>query len=339
MFTEAHRVAFDYNQISSNVWVGQIGATVLAPNCNFLWLGPTKRDRCRSTSAHPCAMNNVQQKARGAKAVCDEKKAQFKFGDNKSEFMRLKGVIAGSTGDPVLGPGICLVFHRFTALFAVFFFLYTISSALPTFYEKKSFASVEFQTVSHPLPRANSPNPASLPSAPASWSDRPVVAVQEVKLPDVYMCLPANVVAEFTRDLDGDVRDNEEEACKETVAKCSDIATDNAGLTACATAKAAECEFTMMYGDKVKGVYDAHGVYDDSGATYNDDSGATYGATFQIRSGFGVSSDARPEVPLYAMDSFDLKTYKGVTDPPVADRHVVWGHGGPHYELQRLVEE
>ena len=111
-------------------------------------------------------MGNVLQKAEDAKAGVDKKRAQYKVDENRSEFMKLKDVMAETTGSPVLGPCICLVFHRFVALFAVAFFLYTFSAAVPTFYEKKSFASVEFQTVSHPLPRANSPNPASLPSAP-----------------------------------------------------------------------------------------------------------------------------------------------------------------------------
>lgn len=122
----------------------------------------------------PCDMNNVLQKASDAKAAYgekmaqskfgekasdakaayDEKKAQFKSGENKeSKFIKLKGVLAETTGAPVLGPGICIVFNRLTALFAVFLFLYTLWAAVPTFYEKISFASVEFLTVSHPLPR------------------------------------------------------------------------------------------------------------------------------------------------------------------------------------------
>ena len=93
-------------------------------------------------------MGNVLQKAADAKAGIDGKKAQYGVDENKSEFMKLKGVIAETMAAPILGPCICLVFYRFVALFALVFFLSTISAAVPTFYEKKSFASVEFQTVS-----------------------------------------------------------------------------------------------------------------------------------------------------------------------------------------------
>ena len=246
-------------------------------------------------------MGDVLQKARDAKAAYDEKKAQFKIGEKKSEFMTIKGVIAETTGDPVLGPGICLVFHRFTALFALVFFLYTIADAVPTFYEKKSFASVEFQTVSHLLPRANSPNPASLPSAPASWSDRPVVAVQEFKLPDVYMCLPAHVVSEFT--LKDTNNDKEWAACK------------------LAGTPASACEFTMIRGHTVKGMYDVDGsstTHLDSSEKVNPQGGAT----------FQMSSSVRPEVPLYSIESLDLKTYEFVKDNPVADMSI----GGAGYD-------
>ena len=92
-------------------------------------------------------MGNVLQKAADAKAGIDGKKAQYGVDENKSEFMKLKGVIAETMAAPILGPCICLVFYRFVALFALVFFLSTISAAVPTFYEKKSFATVEFQTV------------------------------------------------------------------------------------------------------------------------------------------------------------------------------------------------
>ena len=253
-------------------------------------------------------MGDVLQKARDAKAAYDEKKAQFKIGEKKSEFMTIKGVIAETTGAPVLGPGICLVFHRFTALFAVIFFLYTIADAVPTFYEKKSFASVEFQTVSHLLPRANSPNPASLPSAPASWSDRPVVAVQEFKLPDVYMCLPAHVVSEFT--LKDTNNDKEWAACKADAKYDGDLSRAVAG-----------CEFTMIRGHTVKGMYDVDGsstTHLDSSEKVNPQGGAT----------FQMSSSVRPEVPLYSIESLDLKTYEFVKDNPVADMSI----GGAGYD-------
>ena len=117
-------------------------------------------------------MGNVLQKAVDAKAGVDEKRAQYKVDENRSEFMKLKDVMAETTGAPVLGPCICLAFHRFVALCAFAFFVYTILSAVPGFYEKKSFATVEFQTVSRPPPQAifplstvpKRPNPSSLPS-------------------------------------------------------------------------------------------------------------------------------------------------------------------------------
>ena len=56
-------------------------------------------------------MGNVLQKATDAKAELDGKKAQYKVDENKSEFMKLKHVIAETTGAPVLGPFICLAFH------------------------------------------------------------------------------------------------------------------------------------------------------------------------------------------------------------------------------------
>ena len=103
-----------------------------------------------STSAHPYAMGNVLQRATDAKAEIDEKKAQYKADENKSEFMKLKDVIAETTGAPVLGPFICFAFHRVVALCAFIFFVYTIQEIAPTFYEKRSFATVEFQTVCPP---------------------------------------------------------------------------------------------------------------------------------------------------------------------------------------------
>jgi hypothetical protein len=92
-------------------------------------------------------MGNVLQKATDAKAELGGKKAQYKVDENKSEFMKLKDVIAETTGAPVLGPFICLAFHRVVALCAFIFFVYTIQEIAPTFYEKRSFATVEFQTV------------------------------------------------------------------------------------------------------------------------------------------------------------------------------------------------
>ena len=90
-------------------------------------------------------MGNVLQKATDAKSEIDGKKAVAD--ENKGEFMKLKGVIAETTGAPVLGPLVCLAFHRLVGLFAFVFFLSTLSAAVPTFYEKKSFATVEFQPV------------------------------------------------------------------------------------------------------------------------------------------------------------------------------------------------
>ena len=255
-------------------------------------------------------MGNVLQKATDAKAELDGKKAQYKVDENKSEFMKLKDVIAETTGAPVLGPFICFAFHRVVALCAFIFFVYTIQEIAPTFYEKKSFATVEFQTV-HPLPRANSPNPASLPSAPASWSDRSVVVVQVVTLPDVYMCLPSIVVAQFT--LKDTSHKNEWDACK------------------LAGTPAWDCEFTMITGAKVMGTYDmtgAPGLDPYLGGAVPPSGVALGGASFQVRSGFGTGTDARAEVPLYSMESFDLKTYKGVTNPPVAELSL----GGAGYD-------
>ena len=95
-------------------------------------------------------MGNVLQRATDAKAEIDEKKAQYKADENKSEFMKLKDVIAETTGAPVLGPFICFAFHRVVALCAFIFFVYTIQEIAPTFYENKTFATVEFQTVCPP---------------------------------------------------------------------------------------------------------------------------------------------------------------------------------------------
>jgi len=108
-------------------------------------------------------MGNVLQKATDAKAEIDEKKAQYKADENKSEFMKLKDVIAETTGAPVLGPFICFAFHRVVALCAFIFFVYTIQEIAPTFYEKRSFATVEFQTVRRcPEPMARTPRPCHL---------------------------------------------------------------------------------------------------------------------------------------------------------------------------------
>ena len=120
------------------------------------------------------------------------------------------------------------------------------------------------------------------------------------------MCLPAHVVAKFT--LKDTSHNNEWEACK------------------LAGTPASACEFTMITGAKVMGTYDAMGA---TGLDpYSEGASPLGGASFQIRSGFGESTDARPEVPLYSMESFDLKTYKGVLDPPVAELSL----GGAGYD-------
>ena len=90
-------------------------------------------------------MGNAMQKAMDTKSEIDGKKAVVD--ENKGEFMKLTGVIAENVGAPVLGPLGCLAFHRLVGLFAFVFFLSTLSAAVPTFYEKKSFATVEFQPV------------------------------------------------------------------------------------------------------------------------------------------------------------------------------------------------
>jgi hypothetical protein len=132
------------------------------------------------------------------------------------------------------------------------------------------------------------------------WSDRPVVAVQSVTLPDVYMCLPADVVAKFvTKDKNPKA---EYEACIAAGTK------DN-------------CNFTMIDGSKVSGTYDRNGWQGESPFLDDGklDGSVMAGATLQIRSGFGSLTAARPEVPLYSMESYDLKTQKGVADPPVEE--------------------
>ena len=93
---------------------------------------------------------------------------------------------------------------------------------------------------------------------------------------------------------------------------------------------ASECMFTMIDGEKVMGTYDMDGTAGKitEGDPDSEGDNPQRGATFQIRSGFGSSSDARANVPLYSMESFDLKTYKGVTDPPVAELSL----GGAGYD-------
>ena len=88
--------------------------------------------------------------------------------------------------------------------------------------------------------------------------------------------------------------------------------------------------FTMITGDKVMGTYDMDGSSEKKPEGDPDSKGDNPlgGATFQVRSGFGSSSDARANVPLYSMESFDLKTYKGVTNPPVAELSL----GGAGYD-------
>jgi hypothetical protein len=218
-------------------------------------------------------MGNVLQKATDAKSEIDGKKAVVD--ENKSEFMKLKGVIAETTGAPVLGPLVCLGFHRFVGLFAFVFFLSTLSAAVPTFYEKRSFATVEFQT--------------------------------ELTLPDIYMCLPATVMAKVT--LKATSHDKEWQDCK---------AVPTPGN---------QCEFEMINGDKVAGFFDMDGSTDkDPDST--DKENPLGGATLQFRSGFGADSDASPSVPLYALDAFDLRTYARVPDPPVEELFI--GGGGHH---------
>ena len=208
--------------------------------------------------------------------------------------------------------------------------------------------------------------------------------MQEVTLPDVYMCLPAAVVAKFT--LKDTSHNNEWEACKSRTVMCDDnldtvaqwnsrpstallaadrdtsncarwaeqdptwcrtswanwmqanCATSCSAIPQCAhTADAtpigaSECMFTMIDGEKVMGTYDMDGTDGTDkipeGDPDSEGINPQYGATFQIRSGFGERSDARPEVPLYSMESFDLKTYKGVTNPPVAELSL----GGAGYD-------
>jgi hypothetical protein len=84
---------------------------------------------------------------------------------------------------------------------------------------------------------------------------------------------------------------------------------------------ASKCTFSMITGDKVMGTYDMHGTAGNipAGEPGSVGDNPLGGATFQVRSGFGSSSAARANVPLYSMESFDLKTYKGVTNPPVAE--------------------
>ena len=218
--------------------------------------------------------------------------------------------------------------------------------------------------------------------------------MQEVTLPDVYMCLPAAVVAKFT--LKDTSHNNEWEACKSRTVMCIDATvpgtvedldavalwktrpstaplaadrdTSNCPIWAeqskcrndpneqgswanwmqanCATScnetsqcahtsdatpiGASECMFTMIDGEKVMGTYDMDGTAGKitEGDPDSEGDNPQRGATFQIRSGFGSSSDARANVPLYSMESFDLKTYKGVTDPPVAELSL----GGAGYD-------
>ena len=251
-------------------------------------------------------MGNVLQKATDAKSEIDGKKAVAD--ENKGEFMKLKGVIAETTGAPVLGPLVCLAFHRLVGLFAFVFFLSTLSAAVPTFYEKKSFATVEFQTVRIPRPFA-----ISTCIVAASWPDRPVISVQELKLPDIYMCLPATVMAKVTLKATSHVA--EWNVCKDAT-----LPVENPAVT-----PADQCEFEMMDGTKVAGFFDMDGSTDKSPDS-TDKENPLGGATLQFRSGFGTSSDADSTVPLYALDAFDLRTYKRVPDPVVEELFL--GGGG-----------
>ena len=52
----------------------------------------------------------------------------------------------------------------------------------------------------------------------SAWSDRPVVAVQSVTLPDVYMCLPAAVVAKFTLKDKNQDKDEDQDERRRTAA-------------------------------------------------------------------------------------------------------------------------
>jgi hypothetical protein len=123
--------------------------------------------------------------------------------------------------------------------------------------------------------------------------------VQSVKLPDVYMCMPAAVVAKFvTKDKSPEAEWND----------CTAAGTKD------------NCKFTMIDGSKVYGTYGQNGQQGDS--PFNGDgtldARVMAGATLQFRSGFGSRYPNRPEVPLYSMESFDLTTNQGVADPPVA---------------------
>ena len=152
--------------------------------------------------------------------------------------------------------------------------------------------------------------------------------MQSVTLPDVYMCLPADVVAKFvTKDKNPKA---EYDACTNTdhFKACKEENRDNC---------ARQCEFEMIKGEKVRGTYDFYGEEGHSpfwtsqegqpscrpdGVCTKSARGVTTGATLQIRSGFGSETAARLEVPLYSMESFDLKTHKGVADPPVEELFV-----------------
>ena len=148
--------------------------------------------------------------------------------------------------------------------------------------------------------------------------------MQSVTLPDVYMCLPADVVAKFvTKDKNPKA---EYDACENTdhFKACKEENRDDC---------ARQCEFEMIKGEKVRGTYDFYGEEGHSpfwtsqegqphcpgGVCAKSARGVTTGATLQIRSGFGSETAARLEVPLYSMESFDLKTHKGVADPPVEE--------------------
>ena len=83
-----------------------------------------------------------------------------------------------------------------------------------------------------------------------------------------------------------------------------------------------DCQFRMLDESMVRGRCDIQG------SNSGDGNNPLGGASLQIRSGFGETSESRAEVPLYAMESFDLLKYAGTDDPPVANMTM----GGAGYQ-------